>query len=178
LCLLVAFGWRQEWDPYRTALARAGRQEGLVASLASRPGPILWVGGNQEAWYWAGRPNWAAGMQGMAIVFSRELTFAWFERMRALNDLGWIADGGTIPRTFSKPDPVYPDIAPGLARFCARPDAPAWVVAPIASESDAGGATVWRAPGRRFAFDPDGGPMIGIDLYAAHPCAATVAART
>jgi hypothetical protein len=132
----------------------------------------VWLGGNQEAWYWAGRPNWAAGVQGMAIIFSRELTFTWFERMGALIERGWLTDGGTISRALSKPDPVYPDLSPERrAPFCARPDAPAWILAPIAKESDAAGAAVWRAPGRRFAFDPSEGPMIGVDLFAVHRCA-------
>jgi hypothetical protein len=178
LCLVVAASWRQEWDPFRKALARAGRQDDLVALLAERPGPILWLGGNQEAWYWAGRPNWAAGVQGMAIIFSRELTLDWFERMGALIERGWITDGGTITRTLSKPDPVYPDLSPARrAPFCARADAPAWILAPIASESDAAGAKIWRAPGRRFAIDPGQGPMIAVDLFAIHACAATTAAQ-
>lgn len=110
LCLLAWSLWRQEWDPYRAAIANAGRQSELVKLLDSRQGPVLWLGGNQEAWYWAGRPNWVSGMQGMGIVFSRELTMKWFERMNVLIDLGWIADGGTISRTISKPDPVFADL--------------------------------------------------------------------
>lgn len=173
LCVLVALCWRQQWDPFRTALARAGRQSALVDMLASRPGPILWLGGNQEAWYWAGRPNWAAGMQGMAIIFSRELTMLWFERMQALIDEGWITDGGTISRTLSKPDPVYPDLSPEkLARFCARPDAPAWIVAPIPDASAAANAQIWRAPGQRFAFAQNDERMIGVDLFVIRQCAA------
>jgi hypothetical protein len=172
LCLLVAAGWRQEWDPFRMALAQAGRQSDLVEMLSARPGPILWLGGNQEAWYWAGRPNWAAGVQGNGIVFSRALTLLWFERMRALIDQGWIADGGTIARARSQPDPVYPDVSPEKrALFCARADAPAWIVAPIPSEDAAAGAKLWRAPARRFAGDPNGGRMIGVDLFVIHSCA-------
>ncbi|MBY6241670.1 hypothetical protein [Methylosinus sp. Sm6] len=171
-CLLVAASWRQEWDTFRMSLVRSGRQSALVDILSARPGPVLWLGGNQEAWYWAGRPNWAAGVQGMGIIFSRELTLTWFERMQALIDQGWIADGGTISRTLSKPDPIYPDISTDKReRFCARPDAPAWLIAPIPSESAAAGATVWRAPGRRFAFGPNEGPMIGLDLLAIYSCA-------
>ncbi|ATQ69451.1 hypothetical protein CQW49_17345 [Methylosinus trichosporium OB3b] len=171
-CLVVAASWRQEWDAYRMTMARSGRQSELIELLSARPGPILWLGGNQEAWYWAGRPNWAAGVQGNAIIYSRELTFIWFERMRALIDEGWLADGGTISRKLSKPDPLYPDMSPQkLAHFCARGDAPAWILAPIPTESAAAGATVWRAPVRRFAFDPSRGELIGVDLFAVHPCA-------
>jgi hypothetical protein len=171
-CLVVAASWRQEWDAYRMALARSGRQSDLVELLSSRPGPILWLGGNQEAWIWAGRPNWAAGVQGNAIIYSRELTFVWFERMGALIDAGWLADGGTIPRALSKPDPLYPDMSPDKrARFCARADAPAWILAPVPSQSAAAGAMIWRAPAKRFAFDPNQGSMIGVDLLAIHPCA-------
>ncbi|PWB81747.1 MAG: hypothetical protein C3F11_14340 [Methylocystaceae bacterium] len=172
LCALAWSLWRQEWDPYRAAIAKAGRQSELVRLLDARPGPVLWLGGNQEAWYWAGRPNWVAGMQGMAIVFSRELTFEWFERMRVLIDLGWIADGGTISRVLSKPDPVFPDLSSEkVRRFCARPDAPAWIIAPVRSADAAAHANLWRAPAARFAADPSGGPMVGVETYAVLPCA-------
>lgn len=174
LCTLACSLWRQEWDPYRQAIVRAGRQSELTTLIESRPGPILWLGGNQEAWYWAGRPNWVAGMQGVAIVFSRELTMTWFERMKVMIDLGWIADGGTISRTISKPDPVFPDLSPHkLLPFCERPNAPSWIIAPIPSPTNVGGASVWRAPVRRFAVDPQGGSMIGVDYYAVLPCAQT-----
>lgn len=172
LCALAWALWRLEWDPFRAAIAKAGRQSELVASLETRPGPVLWLGGNQEAWYWAGRPNWVAGMQGMAIVFSRELTMTWFARMRVLIDLGWIADGGTIPRTQSKPDPIFPDLSQEkVGRFCARADAPAWIIAPIRHDDIAAYAKVWRAPAVRFAVDPAGGPLVGVDAYAVLPCA-------
>lgn len=175
LCILAWMFWRQEWDPYREAIAKAGRQDELIRLIDSRPGPILWLSGNQETWYWAGRPNWVSGMQGMAIVFSRELTMKWFERMRVLIELGWIADGGTIPRTISKPDPPFPDLSPGKIRaFCTRPDAPAWVVAPIPSADAGNGASVWRAPARHYVADPAGGPRVGLEYFAVLPCAPLV----
>lgn len=171
LFLLALSLWRQEWDPYRVALANAGRQDALVRLIESQRGPVLWISGNQETWYWAGRPNWVSGMQGMGIVFSRELTMKWFERMRVLIDLGWVADGGTISRTISRPDPPFPDLSPEKIRgFCARPDAPAWIIAPVPSVDAAGGASVWRAPARHFVADPAGGPRVGLEYYAVLPC--------
>jgi hypothetical protein len=177
ICVLAIVLWRQEWDPYRDALARAGAQPDLMRLLNGRPGPVLWIGGNQEAWYWAKRPNWAAGMQGNGIVFSRDLAALWFARMGVLRDLGWIADGGAISRRLSKPDPVFPDLSDEkLHRFCARPDAPAWIVAPAPSDGRVSeGGSVWRAPARRYAANPDGGAAIGIDLYAVLPCAGAAA---
>lgn len=172
ICVLALSLWRQEWDPYRVTMARAGRQEDLARMIGSRSGPVLWLGGNQEAWYWLGRANWAAGIQGNGVVFSRELTMLWFERMRVLSSLGWIADGGTVPRTLSKPDPVFPDLsADKVQRFCARPDAPAWIIAPTPNAEFGDGGRSWRAPALRFAQNPAGGPMVGVGYYAVLPCA-------
>lgn len=172
VCLCAALFWRVEWDPYRASLARAGVQEDLVRGMSARPGPVLWLGGNQEAWYWARRPNWAAGIQGNGIVFSRELTMLWFERMGALRDLGWVADGGAVSRRLTRPDPVFPDLdADKLRKFCSRPDAPAWIVAPTQAPFLQAGAFIWRAPAKRFAVDPAGGAPVGVDNYLVAPCA-------
>jgi hypothetical protein len=172
VCIVLAIAcWREEGDPYRSAIARAGVQDDLMRLVSARPGPLLWIGGNQEAWYWAQRPNWAAGVQGNGIVFSRELTLLWFERMGLLRDLGWIADGGSVSRRESRPDPVFPDLLPEkLQRVCAQPEPPAYVIAPTRLEIAPSGAALWRAPARRFAPDPAGRAPAPIDRYLVAPC--------
>ena len=172
ICVFAIWFWREEWDPHRSLITRSGEQKALTQILASRQGSILWLGGNQETWYWARRPNWVALIQFSGIVFSRDLTELWYERMQALRDLGWVADIGTVPLRLTKPDPAFPDISTEkVQRFCSRMDAPAWLIAPIQDANAFNDGYIWRAPVRRYVFDSSRAAEIGVDLYAVLPCA-------
>ncbi|HEY8066236.1 MAG TPA: hypothetical protein VIF40_16150 [Methylosinus sp.] len=170
ICFGVSmFFWNPRLDPFRLARVGASAYPELEEMLSNRPGPVLWLGGSQEAWYWARRPNWAAPIQGNGIVFSRELTFLWFTRMRRLSALGWIADGETVSRGVARADPVFPVLQPEqIKTFCETSDAPSWIIAPTPTPN---GEAIWRAPEPRYAPLPESGAYERIDLYRLIPCA-------
>lgn len=144
---LALFFWSNE-TPFQKALDFGAPPAELERIVAKRPGEVLWLGPSQQAsWMWLGRPNWAAVYQASGSVFSRPLGEVWRERMQALRALDFVSDD--VFRPFEKLDPVdFPDLsAEKLRRLCARPDAPAWIVAPIRSPNAApAGAAVWRGP--------------------------------
>ena len=133
--------------------AKADRDAGrvktdLTALLASRPGEVLWLGGD-ELWYWARRPNWSASLQGAGIVFSRDLARVWHERAVALVGHGlasrkylspWAE--GVVPRPYAYDRAQIDD-------FCRRMDAPAWIVMPMAADMPAAidaDVRLWTTP--------------------------------
>ncbi|MGO9004743.1 MAG: hypothetical protein ACLQIQ_00770, partial [Beijerinckiaceae bacterium] len=130
--LVAAVVWL--WDDRTTLQRMVDTQDhppALMHAIAGRPGSVLWIGGLQEAWYLTGRPQWASPQQGVAAVFSRDLAIAWRDRMSFLRDEG-LADRNVLS---SLAIPSSADLAhlseAGVTHLCARPDAPAWIIAPL-----------------------------------------------
>jgi len=140
-----------QWD-MRSAAARyfdAGKGAGDLASvLAQRPGEIFWIDGQREAWEWLRRPNWLSAIQGSSMVFSRDLAAEFRRRSTAA------IDAGLEPRSFfeTKAGTLCEPLSlkqEKIEKFCAAPDAPAWIVAPLADGAPLPAdlkATEWTAP--------------------------------
>ena len=132
LCLCAAAVYLWDDRPPFQKMIDAGRQPpALAAALASRPGEILWLDGMGEAWYLMGRPQWASPEQGVSTIFSPDLARQWHSRMRFL-----LGEGLTEKIVFK--DYSFPSTADlprltreNINRLCVRPDAPAWIVAPV-----------------------------------------------
>jgi hypothetical protein len=150
------------WDcrtPFQHVVDKGVHPPELLRVIAAQPGEVLWIGGLGEAWYLTGRPQWASRQQGVANVFSRELTTAWRERMMFLRDEG-LAERGALNSVFIPSSADLPHVsAAGMAHLCARADAPAWVVAPLDSGTnplaDRGGE-IWHAPQPVFKMTDEG----------------------
>ena len=153
----------------------------LVAKLDSRKGEVLWTEGDQ-AWYWLGRPNWNAQIQGSSIVFSREQALLWTRRARAVIDAGLATDYLLAPWRSAMPLEA-PKLDPErIGAFCAGTDRPAWIVAPL----DAGatipphlGASLWSLPHARGKLLASGEALRWqpLDRYAVIPCGTPVPAE-
>lgn len=126
---LVAF-WDERTDTARRIEARVA-PPGLVEAVAQRPGAVLWLDGEAQAWLLLGRPNWITNLQGASIVFSPDLAEVWADRMNRLVESGLASEGDRAP--FHPAGPRRPDDPPpaALATLCAAPDAPAWIVVPL-----------------------------------------------
>lgn len=103
----------------------------LVRLLPEGPGEILWLQSlDPKSWTRAGRPSWVSHVQGAAMVFSRELATVWADRTRRLAEAG--LSGPHDREAFRRPE--HPTLRPtteAVEAFCARPDAPAALVAPL-----------------------------------------------
>ncbi len=154
----------RDFDPTEVAISwsvlkQLGHPPALMHAIAGRPGPVLWIGGLQEAWYLTGRPQWASPQQGVAAVFSRDLAIAWRDRMSFLRDEG-LADRNVLS---SLAIPSSADLAhlseAGVTHLCARPDAPAWIIAPLekGAQPPAGRqAQLWHLPQPLFKMTDEG----------------------
>ncbi len=132
--LLLTFAALRFWDgrgPFQKMIDAGRHPAALTALIAARPGEILWIDGLTEAWYLAGRPQWASPQQGVSSVFSPALAREWHARMRFLVDEG-LADKNSLS-VFKIPSAAdLPKLTrANVAHLCARPHAPAWIVAPI-----------------------------------------------
>jgi hypothetical protein len=156
------------------ALGQGTKPADLADAARASSGEVLWATGSTESWFWLGRPNWAAKIQGAGIVFSRDLAMRYAERARFLVDHGFDA-GEMLGRTSSSITLPRPD-AGAFAALCARPDAPVSVVLPLAVGASAPDAwrahTVWHAPVPRVEtqLDATGTPLRTQD-YAVVLCA-------
>ncbi|KQP95510.1 hypothetical protein [Methylobacterium sp. Leaf117] len=123
------------WDERAPAFSRvedrAARAD-LIRAVGSRPGEVLWLDSGAEAWLVLGRPSWSNTLQGASIVFSRPLAMAWSERTDRLIALGLATEAQRAP--FGAPIPARSaDLPAGAVQtLCAAPDAPAWIVMPLA----------------------------------------------
>ncbi|MDB5596456.1 MAG: rane protein of unknown function [Hyphomicrobiales bacterium] len=137
LTSLVAIGLAAvTWDDrpaFQAALEAREAPAELVAALPPGKSPVLWLGGGKETWYWLARPNWAAAIQGAALVFSRPTALKWRERAAALVRAGleppqllepWEI-GAAWSRTLT---------AEAFGTVCRRSDAPAAIVAPLSAD--------------------------------------------
>lgn len=122
------------WDaraPLGRILDRHRADPELVRLLPEGTGEVLWLrNGAGLAWKLAGRPSWASYLQGAAIVFSPELGRVWLDRMDRLVAAG-LADEADRRPWGASPHQVLRPTAAALAAFCAAPDAPDAIVAPL-----------------------------------------------
>lgn len=155
-CGVLAFvlGARLWFDPdsYAREIAQ-GRVQDDLRAMTPRAGEILWLHGALEPWVWLRRPHWLGDIQGAGLIFSRDLAMAYRERADALAAAG--LDTGALARRYANLPKVW--FAPlgreGVARICRRPDAPAYIVAPVAQGAaidPALGAKLWTPPALRL----------------------------
>ncbi len=158
------------WDDRKSwyvATDQFGPDPELAAILATRDGEVLWIGGGFATWSQAGRPNWVSRLQGASNVFSRPLAGIWDARVRAVADLGMVDQRLRNPfsargRTSGEEPHLAHVSDAALEQLCARPDAPAWVIAPAKVMKDAQlsvrrwSPSYWRAPRPEQWFEWDG----------------------
>jgi hypothetical protein len=180
LTVLIALTWDAR-SPASKRIASNVHDAALEAMLASKPGEVLWLNGDEE-WYWLGRPQWITFTHGAGIVFSRPLAMLWSERMKLLISLG-LADEGRLRPWRSPAKIVIPSLTPSaITALCTRQDAPAWIVSPLPegwSLPPGFGGSIWHAPVTQAAeavVDQRVKWYI-FDSYAAVPCAGNAALK-
>jgi hypothetical protein len=109
-------------------------------------------------------------MQGAGVVLSRPLAIKLGERIDRLIATGLVTENWRRP--FS--EPVMAPIAPSASRvaaFCATPDAPAWIVAPLTAGQAVDPALSTRrfTPATPYPMELDAGWAIA-RTYAVIPC--------
>ena len=124
------------WDGrafYRKQLDAARPLAAFAAIIATRPGPVYWVGGANEAWFWLRRANWFSNLQSWPVVFSRQQAVQWKARAERVVQLG--LEPPTILHSHAASTSMegLPRLtASKVAAFCAASDAPPWIVWPVA----------------------------------------------
>ncbi|MCB1541620.1 MAG: hypothetical protein KDJ25_12530 [Rhodoblastus sp.] len=173
----IAVGARLWTDPdsYARALAEA-RVQGDLARMTPRDGEILWLKSSLEPWVWLRRPHWLGDIQGAGIVFSRDLATRYRERADALAAAG-LDNGALVRRYANLPKQWFfnPD-RKGVTQICGRADAPAYIIAPVASDAKldpALDAKLWTAPALRVEMTAVGDQVetARIGVYAVIDCA-------
>jgi hypothetical protein len=145
----------------------------LAAMIAEKPGEVLWID-SDESLYWLGRPNWGSHLQGAGIVFSRPLAMLWRERIQALVDYNLVDKSVLAPRQMLQA--ITRISRSTIEPFCARADAPAWIVAPLERGTPPPSElafNIWRPPVRTFKLvqGSDGISWHEIERYAIVACA-------
>lgn len=163
-------------DSYAREIAQA-RVQPELARMTPNKGEILWLKGTLEPWVWLRRPHWLGDIQGAGIVFSRDLGMIYKERSEALAAAG--LDNGVLVRRYANlPNQwLFAPERKGVRQICARSDAPAYIVAPIARDTTldpALHAKTWTAPALRIEMAVTGDKVdtTRIDTYAVIDCAA------
>jgi hypothetical protein len=177
---LTALVWHL-WDD-RSAFQKIVDQNhhpvALEQLLAGKEGEILWLGGQAEAWFLTGRPQWASAQQGVGTIFSPKLAREWRGRTQFLIDNG-LVEKEALAVTHNVSSAELPVVtAPAIGRLCARADAPAWIVAPVYEGTTfpaAMKARYWTPPVPNFRMteEPDRYVWHRISTYAVLPCAGT-----
>ncbi len=181
IALLLILAVVRFWDE-RTSFQKMADADyhppALTNLIASRSGEVLWVDGVSEAWFLTGRPQWASPQQGVSTIFSSALTREWRERMQFLIRERLAEKKALSPAHFPASADLPRLTLAGVAQLCARPDAPAYIIAPIED-----GAAIppqlkpqyWHldAPNFRMAEEADSYGWKRITAYAVLPCART-----
>ena len=87
--LALAFAAWHFWDDgprFRSSSTAIAIRRRLMQILAGQDGEILWLGGQTEAWFLTGRPQWASPQQGVSTIFSPKLARDWRDRTQFLID--------------------------------------------------------------------------------------------
>lgn len=148
-----------------------GRDPGFTALLAERPGEVLWLYGDIQAWTLTGRPNWASKLQGAGVVLSRPLAITLGGRIDRLVAAGLVGEDWRRPWASPVTAPRLPS-ASQVARFCAAPGGPAWIIVPLiggARPDPAISARIFTAPAD-YPMELSEGWAVA-SAYAAIPCA-------
>ncbi len=92
----------------------------LAQLLAAKDGEILWLGGQTEAWFLTGRPQWASPQQGVGTIFSPKLAREWRARTQFLIDNG-LVEKEALAITHNLSSAELPVVTvPAVGRLCAR----------------------------------------------------------
>lgn len=176
LCAAAALFW-DDRGAYQKMLDADIHPPELMQAIAARPGEVLWIDGAADAWYLAARPQWGANQQGISTIFSAELVAEWRSRMQFLIDQH-LAPREAIATFHIPSNAELPFISPAnVAALCARPDAPAWIIAPEGPKiiiPPGSARQEWHLPQPRFRITeerPDDYGWEEIDAYAILPCA-------
>ncbi len=178
LLILAAVRFWDERIPFQK-MADADRPPAALMNLiAGRDGEVLWVDGLSEAWFLTGRPQWASAQQGVSTIFSTALTEKWRERMQFLIRERLAEKKALSVAHFPSTADLPRVTQAAVAQLCARPDAPAIIVAPVED-----GAAIpaqlkpqyWRLdpPNFRMTEETDSYGWKRISAYAVLPCAKT-----
>ena len=173
--IFAAWLWNDA-SSYDRALGRASRQADLERLAPQQQGEILWLSAALEPWVYLHRPNWSAELQGAGGVFSRELATIYADRAEFQIALG-LRDESMMRRPLKGAKTFHPALTTANLRpVCARPDAPAYIVAPVRKDAALDPelkAEIWTPPAVRveavLAADRVDYPRI--DAYAVIDCA-------
>jgi hypothetical protein len=175
LAILAGYLW-DDRSTFQKLVDRNRHPAALEQLLSGKDGEILWIGGQTEAWFLTGRPQWASPQQGVGTIFSPKLARQWRARTQFLMDNGLVEkEALAISHNLSGAElPVV--TAQAVGRLCARADAPAWIVAPVYEGTTfpaALKAQYWTPPVPNFRMteEPDGYAWHRISSYAVLPCA-------
>jgi len=147
----------------------------LSALLPNATSEVLWLGDrDMDPWYLAQNPNWALFIQGAGIVFSRPLAVQWHERAKALVDLGLAEKFMLQPWQDVSSNRAIIVTREAVDRLCARPDAPAAIVAPRESDmppTDVG-YQLWPGIPSQYRMEMSDGMIVWhkIEGYMVVPC--------
>ena len=117
------------WDDRSPSVRERDRgpDPALIAMTAARPGAVLWMLGDIEPWVLMQRPSWSSRVQTAGVVFSRDLSLEMRARADRLKVTGLVKDDWMSPPQRETAPPPPPSLA-SVRAFCARGDAPAWIV--------------------------------------------------
>ncbi len=175
-CALAGLLWNDATS-FDKRMGDSGRRADLEKLMPNGQGEVLWIHSVLEPWVWLGRPGWSGDMQVAGAVFSPELAMLYRDRARALIAAG-LRDETIIDRVPWRPKSFHPALTKeGVAAICARPDAPAYIVAPVkagAALDPALNARLWTPPFVRseMLFKADNIEFPRLDAYAIMDCAA------
>jgi len=126
----------------------------LAALIPADHSEIYWIGG-VEPWYLLGHPSWLLRIQGAGIVFSRELSMFWQERLKALLSMK-LADANLLgPWTIPEKEDSVQLTRASIDQLCLRPDAPSTIVAELEDGKSAPSDIkfkIWQSPVPQFQF--------------------------